>query len=256
MKVSAGILKDLSSSRSYSGRGEGAHHTLGQSRLRSITYQNCFVTSLFHSLIVHALVHSFAVASVWGYVCGVWLYSVSGKCSKLRHVTWKMVYMVTVSGRLPEYSETLKMSMPHLLMSSNSCQWTICIIKTSCTRSEDRRPVAVRQTQCWTSSGTLARSPSWLALTPKRGMVEGARLGLWVAFFTPLIWDMGRFFLSFSLVGGDMMSMSCCFSVGWIQTNYYQRSSLCKIFSLPFDFIYRHGVYCVCLCRVFYLGRC
>lgn len=60
---------------------------------------------------------------------------------------------------------------------------------------------------------TFARSPSWLELTPKRGMVEGARLGLWVAFFTPLIWDMGRFFLSFSLAGGDMMSMSCCFSV-------------------------------------------
>ncbi|TNN77057.1 hypothetical protein EYF80_012695 [Liparis tanakae] len=48
------------------------------------------------------------------------------------------------------------------------------------------------------TSGT--GSPSWLALTPKRGMVEGARLGLCVAFFTPLIWDMGRFFLSFSLL--------------------------------------------------------
>lgn len=40
-------------------------------------------------------------------------------------VTWKMVYMVTVSGRFPEYSETLKMSIPHLFTSSNSCQWTI-----------------------------------------------------------------------------------------------------------------------------------
>lgn len=63
---------------------------------------------------------------------------------------------------------------------------------------------------------TLARSPSWLALTPKRGMVEGARLGLWVAFFTPLILDMG--FLSFSLLEGDMMSMSCGFSDKWRQT--------------------------------------
>lgn len=36
--------------------------------------------------------------------------------------TWKMVYMVTVSGRLPEYSAILKMSIPHLLTSSISCQ--------------------------------------------------------------------------------------------------------------------------------------
>lgn len=39
-----------------------------------------------------------------------------------RDDTWKMVYMVTVSGRLPEYSAILKMSIPHLLTSSISCQ--------------------------------------------------------------------------------------------------------------------------------------
>lgn len=31
------------------------------------------------------------------------------------------MYMVTVSGRFPENSEILKMSIPHLLTSSNSC---------------------------------------------------------------------------------------------------------------------------------------
>lgn len=36
-------------------------------------------------------------------------------------VTWKMVYMVTVSGRFPEYSDILNMSIPHLFTSSISC---------------------------------------------------------------------------------------------------------------------------------------
>lgn len=73
------------------------------------------------------------------------------------------------------------------------------------------------------SDPTLASSASWLAVTPNRGMVDGARLGLWVAFLTPLIWDMGRFFLSLSLVGGDMMSMSCCFSVRGMKTQCLQQ---------------------------------
>lgn len=129
-------------------------------------------------------------------------------------VTWKMVYMVTVSGRFPEYSEILNMSIPHLFTSSISCGCTTRadFITTCCgSRHWDNGHAQKKQTN--KQPRTLARSPSWLALTPKRGMVEGARLGLWVAFFTPLIWDMGRFFLSFSLAGGDMMSMSCCFSV-------------------------------------------
>lgn len=37
-------------------------------------------------------------------------------------LTWKMVYMTHVSGRLCECSATLKILMPHLLMSSRSCQ--------------------------------------------------------------------------------------------------------------------------------------
>lgn len=35
-----------------------------------------------------------------------------------------MVYMVTVSGRFPENSEILNMSIPHLFTSSNSCGCT------------------------------------------------------------------------------------------------------------------------------------
>lgn len=36
-------------------------------------------------------------------------------------LTWKMVYMTHVSGRLCECSATPKILMPHLLMSSRSC---------------------------------------------------------------------------------------------------------------------------------------
>lgn len=35
-------------------------------------------------------------------------------------LTWKMLYMMTVSGRLPEYSATLNTLRPHLLVSSSS----------------------------------------------------------------------------------------------------------------------------------------
>lgn len=127
-----------------------------------------------------------------------------------------MVYMVTVSGRFPENSEILKMSIPHLFTSSISCGWTTGadVRRNMPPRlSDNHEDAECKEKQRAELLRTLASSPSWLALTPKRGMVDGARLGLWVAFFTPLIWDMGRFFLSFSLAGGDMMSMSCCFSV-------------------------------------------
>lgn len=138
----------------------------------------------------------------------------------LGRVTWKMLYIVTVSGRFPEYSDTLKMSIPHLFMSSNSCQWTTSTNIYHYNIRYKEEYIKLEINKCSTSRHTLARNPSWLVLTPKRGMVEGARLGLWVAFFTPLIWDMGLFFLSLSLVGGDMMSMSCCFSVRWKQTTH------------------------------------
>lgn len=59
---------------------------------------------------------------------------------------------------------------------------------------------------------TLASRLSCSVLTPKRGMRLGARLGLCVSFFTPLIWDMGRRFFSFSFGGGDRISTSCGFS--------------------------------------------
>lgn len=59
---------------------------------------------------------------------------------------------------------------------------------------------------------TLASRLSCGALTPKRGMQAGAKLGLCVTFFTPLICDMGLFFFSLSFGGGDRISTSCCFS--------------------------------------------
>lgn len=59
---------------------------------------------------------------------------------------------------------------------------------------------------------TLANRLSCGVLTPKRGMQAGAKLGLCVAFFTPLICDIGLFFFSLSFGGGDRISTSCCFS--------------------------------------------
>lgn len=87
-KVSVGILKDFSSSRSYGNRS-----TVNTDRI----------------------IASFRVLRS----CGK---SMGGDDD-----TWKMVYMVTVSGRLPEYSAILKMSIPHLFTSSISCQRTICM---------------------------------------------------------------------------------------------------------------------------------
>lgn len=61
-------------------------------------------------------------------------------------------------------------------------------------------------------SATLASRLSWGVLTPKRGMQVGAKLGLCVVFFTPMICDIGLFFFSFSLDVGERISTSCCFS--------------------------------------------
>ena len=96
MKVSAGILKDLRSSRSYSSRRKQSGHRFTHSCSVEIIQKK--EATLFEKYIA---------------------------C-----VTWKMVYMVTVSGRFPEYSETLKMSIPHLFTSSNSCHKSIKIIST------------------------------------------------------------------------------------------------------------------------------
>lgn len=60
---------------------------------------------------------------------------------------------------------------------------------------------------------TLASSSSVSVLTPNRGMFEFVRLDECCSFFTPLIWDMGLFFFSFSFcVWGDGISTSCCLS--------------------------------------------
>lgn len=59
---------------------------------------------------------------------------------------------------------------------------------------------------------TLASRFSCGVLTPKRGMEAGAKPGLCVTFFTPLICDIGLFFFSFSFGGGERISTSCCFS--------------------------------------------
>lgn len=59
---------------------------------------------------------------------------------------------------------------------------------------------------------TLARISSWSVLTPNLGMLEFVKLELCINFFTPLIWDIGRFFFSFSFCVGDGISISCCLS--------------------------------------------
>lgn len=60
---------------------------------------------------------------------------------------------------------------------------------------------------------TFANSSSVSVLTPKRGILELVRLEECWSFFTPLIWDMGLFFFSFSFcVWGHGISTSCCLS--------------------------------------------
>lgn len=124
--------------------------------------------------------------------------------------TWKMENMMTVRGRFPENSAILNMSIPQRLISSIS--W----------RDETKhlRDMIVGVCVCVCVSvcvhgPTLANMLSCGVFTPKRGIQVDAMLGLCVAFFTPLICDIGLFFFSFSLTGGDRISTSCCFSVMW-----------------------------------------
>lgn len=83
----------------------------------------------------------------------------------------------------------------------HSCQ---CVVYFSCCTA----CVFVR-----TQKRTLASSSSVSVLTPKRGILEFVRLEECCSFFTPLIWDMGNFFFSFSFcVWGVGISTSCCLS--------------------------------------------
>lgn len=136
--------------------------------------------------------------------------------------TWKAEYMMTVRGRFPENSAILNISRPQRLMSSTSWRrktahlWDtvcLCVCVTVCVRAPVCGP-------------TLASRLSCGVLTPKRGMQAGAKLGLCVAFFTPLICDIGLFFFSFSLRVGDRISTSCCFSATC--TNRHRRILLNK----------------------------
>lgn len=67
---------------------------------------------------------------------------------------------------------------------------------------------------------TLARTSSCSVLTPNLGILELVRLELCINFLTPLIWDIGLFFFSFSFWVGEGISTSCCLS--WeIQKMFY-----------------------------------
>lgn len=126
-----------------------------------------------------------------------------------RGPTWNIVYIMTVSGRFPENSEILKTLRPHLF---------------TCSSSFKRRKKQNHETPCRLSGAfmradwnkarqTFANSSSVSVLTPKRGMLELVRLEECWSFFTPLIWDMGLFFFSFSFcVWGHGISTSCCLS--------------------------------------------
>lgn len=128
-----------------------------------------------------------------------------------RGPTWNIVYIMTVSGRFPENSEILKTLRPHLFTCSNSF------------KSRKRNKIMKRHVSCQTAAfmcadwkearQTFANSSSVSVLTPKRGMLELVRLEECWSFFTPLIWDMGLFFFSFSFcVWGHGISTSCCLS--------------------------------------------
>lgn len=128
-----------------------------------------------------------------------------------------MVYMITVRGRFPEYSATLNISIPQRFMSSNCC-------RNKTQHVNDR--VFIGVCACLTVFASVCEPTlaSWFScgvLTPKRGMEAGAKPGLCVAFFTPLICDIGLFFFSFSLGGGERISTSCCFSAMWTDTSCY-----------------------------------
>lgn len=88
---------------------------------------------------------------------------------------------------------------------------------------------------------TLASSSSVSVLTPKRGILEFVRLDECCSFFTPLIWDMGLFFFSFSFcVWGDGISTSCCLS-GEMQWN--TTWGWCSLYLQTWQWVYVVDVY-------------
>lgn len=109
-----------------------------------------------------------------------------------------------VSGKFCylEYIQTPTINVLNLLEKQNRIS-----IKTQCVC------VCVGFCLCASVCGpTLASRLSCGVMTPKRGMQAGAKPGLCVIFFTPMICDIGLFFFSFSLRGVDRTSTSCCFS--------------------------------------------
>lgn len=111
--------------------------------------------------------------------CSTWCHTVNGQI----YHTWKMAYMMQVSGLWLENSETVKMFRPHLFRSSSS----------------------------FDSSSSLS------VLTPKREMLLLEREGPWETFLTPLICVISCcfccFFFSRVLDIGDGISTSFCLSV-------------------------------------------
>lgn len=81
---------------------------------------------------------------------------------------------------------------------------------------------------------TLASTSSCSVFTPNLGMLELVRLELCINFFTPLIWDIGLFFFSFSFWVGEGISTSCCLSEDIQKTSYLcyhsTHSQTCSIF--------------------------
>lgn len=121
-----------------------------------------------------------------------------------------MAYIMQVSGRLFEYSETVKIFKPHLFRSSNSWKEKSqkMRLKYIFTCQHTKEQVLVSLLPTFDSKSSLS------VLTPNRAMPQ-LRLGPWDTFFTPLIWVISCcfFFFSRAFGVGEGISTSFCLSV-------------------------------------------
>ncbi len=132
-------------------------------------------------------------------------------------LTWKMAYMMQVSGRWWECSETLKMFRPHLLMSSRSYTMQERIYnQLSYKLVKSARFPCNRWSVIYDC--TFESKSSKSVFTPKRAVLQLLdRPGPCGTFLTPLIWVIScccLLFLSRDFGVGDGISSSFCLSTG------------------------------------------
>ncbi len=132
-------------------------------------------------------------------------------------LTWKMAYMMHVSGRWWECSETLKMFRPHLLMSSRSYKMQERIYaQLRYKLDKSARFLCNRWFVMY--DYTFESKSSKSVFTPKRAVLQLLdRPGPCVTFLTPLIWVIScccLLFLSRDFEVGDGISSSFCLSTG------------------------------------------